>query len=244
MNNTTIRLLAGAAADLLFPPRCPVCGKILAREEKYICRSCRKLLPWVREPICIRCGKPVRSPERALCADCARTDHTFTEGRSAFLYEKGIRLSVNRMKFYDHREYIPFYAVCMYVSLGKYLRSWKIRSIIPVPMHRKKRAERGYDQSVLLARELSKLCGIPVLEDTLVRVRYTKASRKLGREHRKANLRGAFRVREGAAVPEPVLLLDDIYTTGTTMDNAARALRRAGITEIFFFTLCTGRGAE
>ncbi len=235
--------LGNKVLDLLYPRRCPVCGRILRPEEKLICRECGRKLPWVREPVCIRCGKPIDDPEKGLCADCLKTDHMYNEGRSALLYEKGIRLSVNRMKFYNHREYIPFYAACIQAAGRKYMRLWQVRCIIPVPMHPKKREERGFDQTELLAKELSKMCGIPVLENVLLRVRYTKASRKLGREHRLANLRGAFAVRKGVKIPEPVLLLDDIYTTGTTMDNAARALRKAGVREIYFLTLCTGRGA-
>lgn len=244
------RVFGSSVVDFFYPRRCPVCGRILVREKQLVCRSCGKSLPWVRQPFCIRCGKQISDPEKALCADCAKADHVYNEGRSALLYEKGIRRSVNRMKFYGHREYIPFYAACIYVSLRQYLNMWQIRCIIPVPMHPKKRAERGYDQAVLLAREFSRLCSLPVREDILVRTRYTKASRKLGRQHREANMRGAFRVKEGLSggrdgqIPEPVLLLDDIYTTGTTMDNCARALRKAGVKEIYFFTLCTGRGAE
>jgi ComF family protein len=111
-------------------------------------------------------------------------------------------------------------------------------------MHPKKRAERGFDQAVLLAKELSGLCRIPVLENVLIRTRYTKASRKLGREHRIANLRGAFSVTRHELLPQSVLLVDDIYTTGMTMNHAAAALRKAGVTQIYFLTLCTGRGAE
>ena len=230
--------------DFFYPGRCPVCGRILAKEEVLVCRRCRMELPWVAEPVCIRCGKPIASPEKALCADCARTDHAFTEGRAALLYEKGIRLSVNRMKFYNHREYLPFYAACMYAAHRGHLQKWNADCIIPVPMHPKKRTERGFDQAVLLARALSELCRIPVLEDVLVRTRYTKASRKLGREHRLANLRGAFTVRQRESLPQSVLLVDDIYTTGMTMDHAAAALRKAGVTQIYFLTLCTGRGTE
>lgn len=230
--------------NTLYPGRCPVCGRILKKEETYICSACGRTLPWISEPVCLRCGKPIGSPERELCADCERTDHTFDEGRSVFLYERGIRQAVNRLKFYNHREYVPFFSACLYAKGRPYLSGWKIRCIIPVPMHPKKRAERGFDQAQLLADGLSQLSGIPVLSDVLLRTRYTKSSRKLGREHRLANLRGAFRVREGAVIPEPVLLIDDIYTTGTTMDNAARALRKAGVRQIFFLTLCSGRGAE
>ena len=189
--------------DFFYPGRCPVCGRILAKEESLVCRRCRAELPWVKEPVCVRCGKPIASP---LCADCERTDHAFTEGRAALLYEKGVRLSVNRMKFYNHREYLPFYAACMYAAHRGHLQKWNAACIIPVPMHPKKRAERGFDQAVLLARALSGLCRIPVLENVLIRTRYTKASRKLGREHRLANLRGAFTVRQreiAAAVRSP-----------------------------------------
>ena len=189
--------------DFFYPGRCPVCGRIL------------------KEPVCVRCGKPIASLEKALCADCERTDHAFTEGRAALLYEKGVRLSVNRMKFYNHREYLPFYAACMYAAHRGHLQKWNAACIIPVPMHPKKRAERGFDQAVLLARALSGLCRIPVLENVLIRTRYTKASRKLGREHRLANLRGAFTVRQRESLPQSVLLVDDIYTTGMTMDHAS-----------------------
>lgn len=244
MKKTVRETFAEKLLDILYPRRCPVCGRILAKDRKLVCSACARDLPWVREPVCLRCGKPISSPERAFCADCSRVDHNFSEGRSALLYEKGIRLSVNRMKFYNHREYIPFYAACLYTAGKKYLDRWQPACIIPIPMHPKKRAERGFDQTVLLAEEFSGLCGIPVLSGRLVRVRYTKASRKLGREHRLSNLRGAFRVAEGPKIPEPVLLLDDIYTTGTTMDFAAGALRASSVKEIFFLTLCTGRGAE
>ena len=100
--------------NLLYPPRCPVCERILLPKEDLICGECQKALPYVEEPFCMCCGKPLLHHEKELCADCETRGHIFSEGRAVFLYEKGIRLSVNRMKFLNRREYLPFYARCLH----------------------------------------------------------------------------------------------------------------------------------
>ena len=190
----------------------------------------------------MNCGKPLNLPERELCADCERRNHLFDEGRAVFLYEKGIRLSVNRMKFLNRREYLSFYGECLLQVFVQMEPVWRAECLVPVPMHPKKKAVRGYDQAVLLSRSLSSLCGLPTREDLLVRTRLTLSSKKLGRSDRRKNLRGVFRVRTGEAVPESVILIDDIYTTGATMEEASFALRQAGVRRIFYLTLCIGRG--
>ncbi len=228
--------------DLLFPPRCPICERILLKEEPFICARCARELPFVREPFCMRCGKPVSNHEKELCADCETHNHLFDEGRAVFLYEKGVRLSVNRLKFYNHREYIPFYGECL---LGLYLEMaplWKAQCLVPIPMHPRKRAIRGFDQAQLLAGYLSMRCNLPVLDNLLIRSRFTKSSKKLGRSDRRKNLRGVFRIHDGADIPESVILIDDIFTTGATMDEASLALREAGVRRIYFLTVCIGRG--
>lgn len=230
--------------NLLYPPRCPVCSRILLPGEDLVCGSCEGTLPYVQEPYCLRCGKPVRRAEREYCADCLSGGHHFDEGRAVFLYEKGLRLSVNRMKFLGRREYIPFYADRLSRLFEETAPAWRAECLVPVPMHPRKRAQRGFDQALLLARGLSRLCRLPVREDLLVRERYTKPSKKLGRGERRKNLRGVFRIRPGAAVPESLILIDDIYTTGATMDEAAFTLRRGGVRRIFFLTLCIGQGAD
>ena len=230
--------------DLLYPRRCPVCEKILLRNEPLICGKCARELPWVREPFCRKCGRMISDPSRELCSDCESRLHFFDEGRAAFLYEKGIRQSVDRMKFQNRRAYIPFYAQAMAAAAAPVLPVWRPECIVPVPMHPKKRAERGYDQSVLLAAAFGSVTGLRVEPTALVRTRYTKASKMLGRESRKKNMRGVFAVNPEIRLPDRVLLLDDIYTTGTTMDTASRALRQHGVREICFLTFCIGRGEE
>lgn len=228
--------------DILYPPRCPVCEVVLLPGEGSVCRRCVKHLPYVREPYCMRCGKPLLRHEAELCADCETHPHMFDEGRAVFMYEKGIRLSVNRLKFMNRREYIPFFGECLREVFLRMQKTWMAECIAPVPMHPAKRAVRGFDQAVLLARALSSACSIPLSESLLERIRFTESSKKLGRTERRKNLRGAFRVRPGAVVPRSVILIDDIYTTGTTMDEAASALRRAGADRIYYLTLCIGRG--
>ncbi len=190
----------------------------------------------------MRCGKPISNQEKEFCADCEGHLHLFDEGRAVFLYEKGIRLSVNRLKFNNRREYIPFYGECLYGLYREMAPAWRAECLVPVPMHPKKRAVRGFDQAVLLADYLSGKCMLPVREDLLVRTRLTQSSKKLGRSDRRKNLRGVFSTHTGAGIPESVILIDDIYTTGATMDEACRALRNAGVKHIYFLTVCIGRG--
>ena len=236
-----IRLAAESILDALYPPRCPVCEKILASGEELICRKCARSLPLVGDMYCMKCGKPIDSFEKEYCSDCERTPHWYEEGRAALLYEKGARRAIDRLKFYNRREYVPFFGRCLEKLAEEYFPRWKPDCLVPVPMHRKKKAERGYDQAALLARELGRRTGIPVREDLLVRIRYTKASKKLGRSGRRKNLRGVFAV-QGRDIPHTVVLIDDIYTTGATMDEAGSALVRAGVRQVFFLTVCIGHG--
>ncbi len=231
-----------SALDLFYPPRCPICEKILDPEDNGICKECFKELPFIQEPYCLRCGKPIRSFEQELCSDCRLHHHLYDEGRAVFVYEKGVRSSINRLKFYNRREYIPFYVSCLDRLLRRMMPVWNAQCLVPIPMHPKKRAQRGFDQAQLLSKGLSGLSGIRLQTDLLIRDRYTASSRKLGRTNRRKNLRGVFSIRSGAQVPESVILIDDIYTTGATMDEASLALRRAGVKRIYFLCVCIGRG--
>ncbi|MCD7765561.1 MAG: ComF family protein [Lachnospiraceae bacterium] len=273
------------AARLLYPPRCPVCDELcptrsvfkwakrFAADRRkgafpelcpintsdFVCGSCREKLPWVTEPACMKCGKPVGGAETEFCRDCAQTRHLFDQGRAAFTYTGAMRHSVYRMKAQNRRDYLDFYAAAMVRAGSRYLEVWRPEVIVPVPMHWKKRAARGYNQSELLALRISRLTGIPCDRKLLRCVRYTGVQKELGREERLRNLRGSFEVRmpaeglcrpesehssnltdAGRGIPARVLLIDDVYTTGSTMDEAARALRAAGVRQIFFLVLCTG----
>jgi len=252
--------IISSIVDMIYPPRCPLCERILAHHEELICPECARTLLLVQEPKCMKCGKPIGNPEKEYCADCERHPHQFEEGRSALLYERGARGAVDRLKFYNKREYVPFFGMVLENLAVETFFRWRPECLVPVPMHPRKKAERGFDQAALLAEELGRRTGVPVREDILERTRYTKASKRLGKAGRRRNLRGAFSVRckpagedrmipagntaaaKGGRLPDRVVLIDDIYTTGATMDEAAYALQKAGVGHVFFLTVCIGRG--
>ncbi len=230
--------------DALYPRRCPLCEQILTDRAALACPACAGKLPFLREPLCKCCGRPLAAPEEEYCAECRQVKHAYREGRAVFLYEKRVRVALMRMKFQNRREYADFFAWAMASGARAYLQRIHPDEIVPVPMHRRKIRERGFDQCALLARRLSGRTGIPVREDLLVRSRYTKPQKGLDRTERRSNLSGAFALREGTKPGERILILDDIYTTGSTIDEVSRVLLAGGAKEVYFLTLCIGKGKE
>ena len=226
---------------LLFPRRCQVCEKVISPGEGLICKECEAALPWISQPACLKCGAPLSDEIAELCPDCRERSHYFRSGICIFRYENGIRGSVIRMKFHNRREYIPFYAAAMAEGGETFFNRVKPSVLLPVPRNRKKRKERGFDQCLLLTRRLSELTQIPMEEDNLVRTRYTKAQKGLSHEERTANVRGAFRLRYPERIQGPVILVDDIATTLSTIDAVCLELMRHGISDVYFMALCTGR---
>lgn len=232
------------ALRLLYPPRCALCDTILEKGEEGCCSACAKKLPRVEAPTCFRCGKPVGSWEAEYCDDCLHTRHWFDQGAAAVTYTGAMRRSVYRMKADNCRDYLNFYAFLMAETLQKYRHIWQPELLVPVPMHWKKRQKRGYNQSELLAKKLSRLTGIPV-DCTLIRcIRFHTAQKQLGRKERMENLEGSFALQRSPEDLQRVLLIDDVYTTGSTVDALARLLREAGIPHVFFLVLCTGKGKK
>lgn len=237
-NWTTRHNWIKTAAALLYPPRCPLCQRILSVREHYVCRSCSPHLPWIGT-CCLRCGRALDDETKEYCDRCGVETHAFTAGRSTFLYEGALRDSVIRMKFKNHREYLDFYAAAMSIHSKSFLAQIRPAAMIPVPMHRQKRARRGFDQVRELTDILSAMTGIPAASDAAVRSRRTLPQKGLDAAQRRENLRGAFEIRGNALPKGPLLVIDDIFTTGSTIDELCRALRDAGAENLYFLTLCS-----
>lgn len=227
---------------LLFPRRCPVCHEAVEERGQKICDICRTRLPRVRGAFCLKCGKPLLTEEKEYCRDCMRRKHLFECGRAPFVYDKVMRESIARFKYGGRREYAAFYAEEILRFCAKEMILWKADALIPIPLHPKKRRKRGYNQAELVAKELSKLSGIPMDKGLLLRVKNTRAQKELDDRQRLANLRNAFSVRKGSRSYKRVVLVDDIYTTGSTMDEASRVLKENGVQIIYFLCICVGRG--
>ena len=150
-------------------------------------------------------------------------------------------------KYLGKQENAEFYAEEIYAEYGKTFRELGIQALIPVPIHRRKYITRGYNQAGLIAAELGEKLGIPVLEELLTRDTYTEPQKNLNYEKREHNLKGAFsanvRVLEKTEVPEIALLVDDIYTTGATIQICTKVCMEIGIQKVYYTSVACGSGA-
>ena len=231
-----------AAADLLFPRRCPVCGGVAMPKGRLICPACLKQLSFVSSPACMKCGKEIGSREQEYCADCIRRKKSFTRGFALLNYDSRAAVSMAAVKYHNKREYLDFYARAAALRFGKQFRQAGIQVIVPVPVHASRLKARGFNQAAVLAEKLSAELGIP-WEELLIRVKKTDPQKSLGSAERLKNLRGAFEAEQEAGKWERVLLVDDIYTTGSTAEICSRALLKTGVKQGFVFAVCIGHGA-
>ena len=198
----------------------------------------RKGQTYIRSPVYEM--RKTSKMEEEYCEDCRKGAHHFTEGRSIFWYGEIWRQSLVRFKYYGCREYGDFYAKAMSVFGKKYLERWKPDLIVPVPLHPRKKRMRGFNQAAYLAERLSDLTGIPWNEHLVKKIRSTRSQKKLNAIQRRQNLKNAYRVTE-KITGFSVLVVDDVYTTGSTADAMAMCLFEAGAEKVYFLTICAGR---
>ncbi len=224
-------LLSKAAAsglDLLFPLHCMGCGK----EGTLICLPCVAGLPRLSPPFCNLCAQPISGKG---CRRCAEVSLEVDGIRSPFLMEGVIREGVHSLKYHSVRAA----ATQLGQLLAEYLMSHPVLGevMVPVPLHPRRLRSRGYNQSALLAREVSKLTGLPVKEELLVRIKDAPPQAGVGsREERRRNVAGGFQC-VGDVQNQAVLLVDDVVTTGSTMSACAAALKSAGATSVWGLAL-------
>ncbi len=224
--------------DIFYPRRCPVCHKILIDQKRMICLQCETMLHPIGQPRCYKCGKPVEKGE--YCRDCRKRKHMFEQGRGIFVYDSSMRRSVTRYKYYGCREYGDFYAKAMYRYAKMELREWKPDLIVPVPVHRSKERMRGFNQAAYLAERISRYTGIPADMGLVQKNIKTKSQKKLNALQRRKNLERAFCVT-GDVRGKDILVIDDVYTTGSTIDAMASCLKKKGAENVYFLTVCIGR---
>ncbi|HAV00741.1 MAG: ComF family protein [Lachnospiraceae bacterium] len=231
--------IGGALLDALFPRRCPVCSDIVTPGGARICRDCEGVLEYVEEPCCLKCGAPLKDAGEVCCADCSTREHKFDSGRAVFVYNDIMSLSIYGFKYNRRQEYAGFYADEIEKRLGRFIRDLKPDALVPIPLSRKRYIKRGYNQAELISNELSKRIGVPVDADLLVRAKNTKPQKNLSVEERENNLKRAFKIGRNDVSLKTVVLIDDIYTTGSTIDSAAGCLKEYGVKGVYFVVLST-----
>lgn len=197
------------------------------------------------EPKCKKCNKPISSAEIEYCYDCSMKKFHYVRGYSVWLYDAVMKRSIIDFKYKGRKEYTGYYVGEMIRHLGYEIREICPDVIIPIPVHPSRKRQRGYNQAELLACELGRRMHLLTRTDILVRVVKTRPQKELNNVERMKNLERAFCVRqteEDYSKFHRVLLIDDIYTTGSTIEACAKALKRAGMGNVYFITLCIGQG--
>ncbi len=236
-------MITDAFLDLLYPRRCPVCDAVLPQGAGLICRS-HQGLPYVEEPCCMRCGKETDAWEDAYCSDCRKYAKSFQKGFPVFNYIEPVKSSVLAVKYQNKREYCDFYSMEIVKKIKPYLNQMDISGIVPVPMYRKKERLRGFNQAAILAKKVGKQTGLPVHTALLKRTEPTTPQKELNNVERANNIRRSVSVGPLPQGCRNILLIDDIYTTGITIEVCTELLLQAGVEAVYFATVCIGKGRD
>ena len=247
-SRTWLKAFGNTVVDLLFPPRCVACRRLGA----WLCPDCQNKVEAIRPPVCRWCGLPLEEPapppsallQHALstCERCREGLHEF-DGLVAYAFHTDpLRQAIHELKYEDLRS--------LAAPLGRLMaQGWSLLAprdddvdvIVPVPLHPTRQRQRGYNQAALLARELGAHLQRPVVEDALIRTKATAPQVGLNAQERQANVRDAFQCVNSSLGGKRVLLVDDVCTTGATLEAASAALRKGGVSSVWAYTLAHAR---
>lgn len=233
--------VATAIADTLFPPICHVCKTFIPEcGPIHLCSSCTGKINFIHSPLCTKCGMPFRTENGIdhTCGACTGSSLPFASARAAAEFDGPVQDLIHRLK-YGKKVHLsrPVGRLTAHY-LQPPAADKEIDFLVPVPLHPKRLRERGFNQALLLAGVLSKFWEIPVSRCNLQRIRWTEPQTRLSMEDRVRNVRGAFAVHQPQLFRDrKMILVDDVYTTGSTVIECARALKRAGAGEILVVTV-------
>ncbi len=237
-------VIGQSVLDLLFPPRCQVCQEFDAQP---LCERCRQGIRLIAPPFCERCGRPFDPLAQGapICSECRQGEFRFDGARSAGRFEGTLREAIHALKYHGRTRLAQPLGEMLVNCWARFACATDdapVRLIVPVPLHRTRYRQRGFNQSELLAQVVAQAHGFALNTTCLQRVRPTRPQIELSRSERADNVRGAFEVSDPSAVQgQVVLLVDDMFTTGATLNECARALRRAGAQRVYCLTLARQR---
>jgi ComF family protein len=234
-----VKQLLSALLDVILPPLCHICHSFIPDAGSlHICQNCRDTLPLVVPPLCPVCGIPFTGVgSNHPCGHCITHPPHFDAAHANFLYEGPIRKLIHAFKYSRsiHLRY-PL-ALLTAEGLKTALSEHAPHLIVPIPLHKSRLRQRGFNQAVLLGNEISQQLSLPMLPDAMARTRQTEPQITLSAAERRVNVKGAFSVRKHEAIAgKRILLLDDVMTTGSTMDECARELKKAGAAAVIAVT--------
>lgn len=250
MKNVLIRM-KDILINLVYPPRCAVCDGVLFYPKARncstdgVCANCYGKLRYIREPICMKCGKEINDDEAEYCYDCENNQRSYIRGFPVFNYVPPVSEAVIAIKYHNRQEYAAFYGNEIVKVHGATFKRLGIEALVPVPVHENRLRKRGYNQAELIAEVISKGTGIRLDLNLIKRVSDTKPQKELDDVEREKNLHLAFARGDGVdtnrTVPESVLIVDDIYTTGATVEACTKVLLAMGVKRVYYTSICIGK---
>lgn len=239
INNNVV----SSVINLLFPPHCIICGAGITSEAQ-LCLECKSQIPFIVSPTCSCCGEvfPVNTGENHLCGRCLKKRPSYHQVLSLTEYEEPIITILHRLKYAGDTSGLAVIRYCIQESSVQLFNNVDV--VIPVPLHLKRLRKRGFNQALLLARELFCERNTIIQSDILQRVKNTPSQTFLSRKEREGNLRKAFVVEHQERVRgKCVCLVDDVLTTGATIEECSKMLVKAGASEVVVvvFTRVAGK---
>jgi competence protein ComFC len=240
------RGMRAAIASLVFPAPCRICARMLDTGDRLpFCQDCVAALKHtLPRPVCAKCGRPVvpgfveETVSAALCRLCRREVYDFDLARSFGAYSPSMARAILLLKYGEMTPLGEWFAGLLAQVVEEERVALEADAVVPVPLHAVRLRERGYNQADLIARPLARMLGLPFRSYLLVRTRPRPDKLRLTRRERWETVRGAYAAREGAKVDKlRVLLVDDVFTTGATLDACSKALRKAGAAQVLGLTV-------
>lgn len=237
-------VVAKAVLDLVFPRQCVCCNGLVYNETmEYLCTECFRRIFWIKPPGCQTCGSPFYGivEGKHCCQHCQELEPAFESGHSIF-FSKGLgRKFIHAFK-YHHGLYLLKDIQRLLEKQNDLQGFFKGAVLVPVPLHPRKKRERGFNQSLLLARCLSAVYSDLTIQEILLRVVDTPSQTGLSRTRRQRNLSKAFILKKETILQQhkKYIVVDDVFTTGATLNACCRVLRQAGLRNLHVFTLCHG----
>jgi len=223
--------------NLCFPPVCLHCHEQIPDQTFWLCGNCQQRLQPVPEAHCPKCGCP---SDTEACPNCAEMHYAFDRAVSLYLYEGAIKTVIHNLKYSGFSRIADWLANIAFQTIQADTDLQSVDMVCPVPLHRVRQRERGYNQSALIARAMAVKLQKPFQEHILVKNRNTASQTAMSRTARLSNVRGSFRMGKSAVRGKRILLVDDVFTTGSTVNEASRTLRAAGAAQVFVLTICHG----
>lgn len=217
--------------SLIMPHKCAFCREAIEYDNQtYICKDCMNTLPFITSDICVRCGTPREELSMPVCYTCRRFSHSFSKSFTPLIYKDNVRRSILSMKFYQKESFCHAFA---FLIVNRILESGfpDIDFITYIPLSKESYSERGFNQAELIAKECGKLLSLPVV-GTLTRVNGTPRQSSLPMRLRRQNVKKAFKAKD-ISLKGTALLIDDIYTTGSTMAFNSSLLLKMGCDKVY-----------